>query len=302
MKSLTPTAAYRILAASAVAILRTEGSDGKLVGTGFFVSETGQVLTCNHVVQPYDPQNTTVKYGIVKRKINVGESLDLRQGQISWIIADRIVTNPHLDLAILNIDVASPQNRDIAAQIGLIPPVPLKLSFGTRNIGDAVAWLGMAVLGDMIATPRFFQGFIVSSYVNDLHYSVPGPANTVVTCTASGLRFIEINQLFIPGCSGGPVFSLADKAVVGFVHGYGSWPVGLTPGTLDINNVVLRSGSQEVQGSLRMNAPVVTALSLAIDMTSAEEFLREQGCLRAGGRVPQVRARSLSANLGLFEI
>ena len=271
--------AYRLLAQSTVAILRVEGNQGRLAGSGFIISETPHILTCSHVLQPYDINNPAIRYGIVKRRLAPGEILDLRQGQISWIFADGTLINPDLDLAILTVDVRRKENRDVASAIGLLPPASLRLSFDDRHIGDAVAWLGMAILGDRTATPRFFEGVIVSSYVNDSRYTYLGPSGTQQMHLASGLRLIEINQLFVPGCSGGPVLSLTNGKVIAYVHGYGSWPVGVTPGTMDIGNVQLTAKKLTFQGTMRMNAPVVAALSRAIDIKSTFDFLSSQGIL-----------------------
>lgn len=276
---MNPIQAYNRLAQSTVAILRVTRGQGRLVGTGFVVSKTPHILTCNHVVQPYDPNNAAVRYGVVKRRLAPGEVLDLRQAQISWIGANNVRVNPDLDLAILTVDVRRSDTRDTAKAIGLLPPVPLELNFNERNIGDKVAWLGMAVLGDLMATPRFFEGVIVSSYVNDSRYTYTALDNTRQTHRAIGLQLIEINQLFVPGCSGGPVLSLSDGKVIAYVHGYGSWAVGVTPGSMNIPNVQLTAQTRVFRGTMRMNAPVVAALSRAIDVRSIEEFLRAERIL-----------------------
>lgn len=279
---MNSTTAYKLLAQSTVAIMRLEGNQGRLVGTGFLVSKT-HVLTCNHVVQPFDPQNATVRYGIVKRRLAPGEVLDLRQAQITWILADTVVARPELDLAILTVDVSRTEHRESATAIGLLPPIPLKLSFRDPKIGDTVGWLGMAVLGDLVATPRFFQGTVVTNYVNDARYPVLGPNNTQQIQLAPGLQLVEINQLFVPGCSGGPVFSFSEERVIAYVHGFGSWPVGLTQNTIDVSGAQLITPGQTVQATIRSKAPVVAALSIAVDVRSIKAFLEEQGIIGSQG-------------------
>ena len=274
---MKPSDAFSLLSKSTVAILRLTGNQGRLVGTGFVVSGTPHVLTCSHVVQPYDANDVTVRYGVLKRRLAPGEVLDLRQAQISWIIASHVNVHPELDLAVLTLDTASAANRPVASQIGLFPAQPVSLSFAPRRIGERVAWLGLAVLGDLIATPRFFEGVIVSSYVNDSNYTYPGPGGLLQSYHAQGLELLEVNQMFIPGCSGGPVANLADGSVIGYVHGYGSWPVGLTPGVIDIDAVQLTTQSTTIQGTLRQKAPVIAALSRAIDVRSIQSFLRQEG-------------------------
>ena len=64
--------AYRLLAQSTVAILRVEGNRARIVGTGFLVSDGPHILTCSHVLQPYDENNTVVRYGVVKRRLAPG--------------------------------------------------------------------------------------------------------------------------------------------------------------------------------------------------------------------------------------
>lgn len=279
---MNSTTAYKLLAQSTVAIMRLEGNQGRLVGTGFLVSKT-HILTCNHVVQPFDPQNATVRYGIVKRRLAPGEVLDLRQAQITWILADTVVARPELDLAILTVDVSRTEHRESATAIGLLPPIPLKLSFRDPKIGDTVGWLGMAVLGDLVATPRFFQGTVVTNYVNDARYPVLGPNNTQQIQLAPGLQLVEINQLFVPGCSGGPVFSFSEERVIAYVHGFGSWPVGLTQNTIDVSGAQLITPGQTVQATIRSKAPVVAALSIAVDVRSIKAFLEEQGIIGSQG-------------------
>jgi S1-C subfamily serine protease len=271
------TEAYQLLAKSTVAILRLVGDQGRLVGTGFVISEIPHILTCSHVVQPYDASNRNVRYAVVRRRFAPGEILDLRRAELSYIAAEEVIVNPDVDAAILRLNLADAKNREIARAIGLVPPVPLRLSFGERRFGSAVAWLGMAVLNDLMATPRFFEGVIVSSYINDSRYTFASPNGALQVHLAPGLRLIEINQLFIPGCSGGPLLDLSSGKVIGYVHGYRAWSIGTTPEEIRISNVRLESPQSTITGALTLGAPVVTALSRAIDVTSVRAFLESQG-------------------------
>ncbi len=275
--------AYKILNRSTVAIVileKTPQADGKFSvkwiprGTGFFVSER-HVLTAGHLFTDSATDNPD-KYCLLRRKAENEKNYNLKSANLNFINAKKIIIKRDFDVALLEFDFSS--TKKIMEEIGLWPVKPLKLDFcEKRQIGDEVYWMGMATIGDVTAIPRFFSGQIVVHYINDSNYQFPKDDGTQENFNARSLKMIEVNNLFLPGCSGSPVFSRKNKAVIGFVHGYGAWPIGLTPGgEIDIPKAKIKIDNQEKEVDLHLKPPVFGAISRVIDVSLIKEFLTEQ--------------------------
>jgi len=264
---------------SLFAILRIdttkEKDNAKIMGTGFVINTNPiYILTCNHVVSEAVQNNDgVITYGIIKRSDKVKE-FDLRNVEISYLKAKKIFHKPEYDLAVLEIDPLI--NEKIAQKLGIPKHIKsLKINFceKTRNIGTSVEWISAGILGDLTITPRFFKGRIVTKYITNHKYKFKNSQNEEQFQTMKGINLLEIDQLFLPGCSGSPVFSTKKKEVIGYVHGFKSWPI--------ITNHVINYEAEISENStihkshIKSKAILTASLSLAIDIKNVENFLRE---------------------------
>jgi hypothetical protein len=133
-----------------------------------------------------------------------------------------------------------------------------------------VEWIGVGTLGDLSLTPRFFKGNIVTKYIKDQNYIYINPESKEQIQLMKAVRFMEINQLFLPGCSGGPIVSERNK-VIGWVHGFNSWPIQ-TNNMVEYNATLSDdSTSQEVK--IKTKSIIGASLSLGIEIKNVKEFL-----------------------------
>lgn len=246
------------------------------LGTGFFITPK-HILTAGHLFKDVKTIDCT-KYGLLRRDISRGGGHSLKEAQLIHIAAKKIIIKREFDAAILEFDPS--KNEQHLKNAGLWPIQPLAIDLKSeRKIGDTVYWLGMAV-NDATATPRFFTGQITALYINDSNYNVAADGNNFTRFTAKNTEILEINNFFLPGCSGSPVLSHSTKSVVGFVHGYGSWPIGLTPGgEIEIPNVQIERQNQKEMVKLKMRPPVVATLSRAFDIKTMAVFLKEESII-----------------------
>jgi S1-C subfamily serine protease len=263
---------------SVFAILRIEGQNARVVGTGFVINTNPiYILTCNHVVSEVSENNNgNIVYSITKRSDNV-EEFDLRQIQISFLRATQIVTAPQFDLAILKIDPND--NAEVARLLSIDNAPALQLSFdqNDRTLGGEVEWLSTAATADLTLTPRFFKGNIVTQYIVDHQYNYLDNNGQQINQVILAAKMIEVDKLFIPGSSGSPILDTASNKVIAFVHGFKSWPIGTNTEVQHPFQLVENNTSREM--ILKYNLPFVTSLSLGIDVRTIETFLRENNFL-----------------------
>ena len=181
------------------------------LGTGFFVSPT-ILLSCNHVFNhPLAPHQPGDSYRLVKTTVNEQNAIG------GWAVnvfnpelGNDLVLYPDLDLALLRVVV------------GDLPISYTSLDFGQvlpgREIG--VAGYPLAKLGPDSAMGhystfryRVARGTVNSSFFEPVVLDGGKPGKIVVPK-------IEVNFLFVPGNSGGPIFDVETGNVLGFVHGY----------------------------------------------------------------------------------
>ena len=250
----------------------------KVVGTGFVIkAHPLRILTCNHVVGEGTTENNgVVRYSITKRSDNF-EDFDLRQVEVSFLRATRITHKPEFDLAILDIDPS--ENEEIARKLGVENIAALELSFSPvdRQLGADVEWLSTAASGDLTLTPRFFRGNIVSRYVNNHRYQFINSQQVDAPQTITGATLMEVDKLFIPGSSGSPILNSNSDKVIGYVHGFRSWPI--QTGTEINQQVELTEENTSKIVSLKQKLPLITSLSLGIDVQTIESYLRETDLL-----------------------
>lgn len=258
---------------SVFAILRVEGTQGNVAGTGFVINSNPiRILTCHHVVSEATPNNDgNVKYYITKRTDNDND-FDLRQVQISYLRAVKIASAPQFDLAILEID---PNENLVVSELLAVTQTPaLELSFvkEDRILGGDVEWLSTASSGDMTLTPRFFKGNLITKYVINQPYAYLSAPGVQTQQIIDGANILEIDKLFIPGCSGSPILNV-DNKVIGFVHGFKSWPIPTNTEVAHPFELTENNASRLVD--LKYKIPLMASISLGIDIRTIETYLRD---------------------------
>ena len=180
------------------------GHGARALGTGFFVARD-VFITCDHVMNnPGDPHQAGDSYMLVTNLTGAaGKVYNLPTPQVGTDIH----LFPNLDLAVIRV-TTTPQDQPYAAldygevpeglDIGVVGfPIPeLKVINGNLRFDGLVYRAG--------------RGHVSGRYTADL----PG--------ALKGVPVVEVNFLFVPGNSGGPVFSAENGRVLGFVHGYRS--------------------------------------------------------------------------------
>jgi S1-C subfamily serine protease len=265
---------------SVFAILRIEGQNARVAGTGFVINTNPfLILTCNHVVSEATQNNNgNILYSITKRTDNF-EEFDLRQIQISLLKAEEIITMPQYDLAILRINPN--ENQQISDLLNLNTSPALELSFerNDRLLGSEVEWLSTAASGDLTLTPRFFKGNLISNYILDHQYAYVNSQNQNVSQTITAANMIEVDKLFIPGSSGSPILEKENNKVIAFVHGFRSWPIPTNTEIQQPFHLLENNSSRQID--LKYNLPLVASLSLGIDVRTIERYLRDGNFIQA---------------------
>lgn len=180
-------------------------SEARPLGSGFFVSRD-VFLTCNHVIDgTTHPHQDGDGYLLVS---NLGETLrvhtqpDVRKGRNLHLYPDD-------DVALLRCEGI--EQRPFAA-----------ISYGFVREGLEIGVAGYPIPelkttpDDELAFPgliyRVARSVVTARYQINLE-SVGAPPMTDVPA-------IEVNFLFVPGNSGGPIFDAEHGQVLGFVHGF----------------------------------------------------------------------------------
>jgi hypothetical protein len=183
------------------------------LGSGFFVSKTA-FLTCHHVVNDKrNPHRDGDGYRLVN---NLVFSEHLMAGRV--IEAPNAQTGvdvnffPESDCAILVTKANVPQ-RFVALSYEEVEP--------GKEIGVAgyplpelrvVEHEGQRLLVYNGLIYRVAKGVATAVYVTDLNTPATGPLAKVPV--------IEVNFLFVPGNSGGPIFDAENGRVIGFVQSF----------------------------------------------------------------------------------
>lgn len=229
--------------------------DATALGSGFFVSRT-VFLTCCHVVNGLTaPHVDGDSYLLVR---NLGESLGIHE--ISKAVAGKNVhLYPDCDLALFVYD-GGEQHAFPALDYGYVRE--------GRGIGVAGYPLPtLSVINDALV----FNGLIYRVARGE----VTARYNTNVTTTGlaepvTGVPAIEVNFLFVPGNSGGPIFDAEHGQILGFVHGFRDFKVKESVATVslipDLPEGVPRTYIENVSG--------IYSLGIKLDRVRArlEEF------------------------------
>jgi Trypsin-like peptidase domain len=192
----------------------------------------------------------------------------------SWLRIKHMRFKPEYDLAILDIDPAI--DPAVADKLDLKDSKPLALDFESqrRAIGSPVTWLTTAAQGDLTLTPRLFTGNIIANYIADETYSYQSNGNAHKQVIV-GAKMLEIDKLFLPGSSGSPILNSETNQVIGFVHGYRAFALGSNIETTE--DVEIGLDAELIKEKLKYRPPLVTSVSLGIDLRTAQPFFAEEG-------------------------
>ena len=193
---------YSVIRQRPIVVNGQAGFNGAARGTGFFVSPE-IFVTCDHVVNAAeDPHQPGDHYLLIA---NMGTSTQPRAVRIANPqVGKEISFFPEFDFAVLK--VPKEANRPYAS-----------LSFNHVYEGQEIGVAGypiarlFAVNGQLSADGLLYRvghGPVGASYVAS------------VSSDMQSIPLIEVNFLFVPGNSGGPVFLAESGQVIGFVHGF----------------------------------------------------------------------------------
>jgi hypothetical protein len=177
------------------------GNGGAALGTGFFVSPE-IFITCDHVINGVnDPHQDGDTYMLVANLTGTSGTVYRLEKPT---IGKEINLFPNLDLAVLRVQTQSGQ-----------PYVALEY-------GDVYEGTEVGVVGYPIPELRVVNGNL---QLDGLVYRagkgyVTGRYTTNVDAAITNVPIVEVNFLFVPGNSGGPVFSAETGRVLGFVRGF----------------------------------------------------------------------------------
>lgn len=191
------------------------------LGSGFFVSGK-HFLTCTHVINPKDnPHQDGDIYWMLQQSDTPG--LYERYQVKNVVLGKQLFLQEEKDAALIVIDnmpdIQKKKNGllQFAAisydpildgrAIGVLGYPLSKISFENRNIDKPI-------LNSFV--PRTSKG-VVSCQPHYTNIQVDGGRMVL-----KDIDVIEVDFLFVPGNSGGPVFDAETGKIVGFVHGYSS--------------------------------------------------------------------------------
>ncbi|WP_428389442.1 S1C family serine protease [Mucisphaera sp.] len=154
----------------AVVVVRTSGG----LGTGFFISPRGHIITNYHVVEG----ETRIAVTISREADDSREKIEIRDVRI-------IALQPHRDLALLQVEW-DPEEH------GEMPEPTVIASANDLDVGDLIF-----AVGNPLGLERTVTQGIVSS----------------TTRTIGNLRFVQTDASINPGNSGGPLFNSRGEVV-----------------------------------------------------------------------------------------
>lgn len=181
--------------------------DCTALGSGFFVSAS-IFLTCHHVVNStVAPHQDGDSYRLVALTDSKGAGVQHHMNNVA--VGQALHLFPACDLALFQPPNISPQ-----------PFVALDYSDQMigKDIGVAgypLAALAPAPSGDLAYNGLIFRvarGVMTSAYFTNI--------NQDQAMMLPDVPVLEVNFLFVPGNSGGPVFDAETGRVMAFVHGY----------------------------------------------------------------------------------
>jgi serine protease Do len=193
---------YSVVRNRPATINNQQGFQSAARGSGFFVSPE-IFVTCNHVLNdPADPHLAGDNYFLIA---NMGIGVPPRIVAVANpSIGNDIHLFPQFDFAVLRVPAET--NRPYAS-----------LSFNRVYEGEEIGVAGypvarlFAVNGVLSADGLIYRvgrGPVGASYI------------TNISQILQQIPLVEVNFLFVPGNSGGPVFLAETGEVIGFVQGF----------------------------------------------------------------------------------
>lgn len=193
--------------------------DGIPVGTGFFVGEKAQVLTCWHVIELAIKSDTSTKKATLKNlEIELFDSSKYTYGIIPYYWKDGLKESQIFDYCLLG-----PLNGKVKPK--KFQTIPLG-SFSDINDGDIVYTCGfpLGMQQQFIST-----GIVSNKWVQPVYYTSKDSKDTVFRNVA--WLDLTINK----GNSGGPIIKLGSKPEEDRVIGIASFII--TPSSSELNNL-----------------------------------------------------------------
>ena len=230
------------------------------LGSGFFVSRA-VFLTCHHVVNPINAPHVD---GDIYRLVAVTDTKGA--GNAVQIMNVKVGESLHLfpdsDLALFRCDPVDPTRPFVALEYG---EVPLGKDVGVA--GYPLPQLAPAPgNGDLR-----YDGLIFRVARGPLTATYSTALNSDQGIVLQNLPILEVNFLFVPGNSGGPVFDAETGRVAAFVHGYRTAKIRERVETVTMINPL-------PQGTANTYVENLSALySIAIKMERARPHLETHG-------------------------
>jgi len=175
------------------------------LGSGFFVSHN-VFVTCAHVINPTaNPHNDGDRYDLVNTLDNGAVTIHRVDNAV---VGTNVQISPDADLALLILN----DNQQRAY---------LPLEYGDVRVGTEIGVAGYP-LPELIVqnATLLYAGLIFRVAKNVLTATYKTNIQSDSGSTLSDLPVLEVNFLFVPGNSGGPIFAGETGRVLGFVHGY----------------------------------------------------------------------------------
>jgi len=180
-----------------------------VLGSGFFVS-TKIFLTCAHVLMsPATPHVDGDTYKLISTT---------RTTRTVWQVENAVVGNnirlfPDSDLALLTVDGGESRSY-------------LPLEYGDVQVGTEIGVAGYPIPNVPTVNGNIvLDGLIYRVARNVLTATYTTNFNTNNGASLTNIPAIEVNFLFVPGNSGGPIFLASNGRVIGYVHGFRSYKI-----------------------------------------------------------------------------
>lgn len=230
------------------------GTPGKVrhlgSGSGFFVGPN-TFITCNHVLNPADNPHVDGDSCMLVQNIGAGQAR--HTSALKLIVGTNLHLFPECDVAVIQI----PGNPQPYATVGYNDMLE-----GT-DIGIAGYPLSTIIAGPN-GEPQFpgviyrIARGVVTSAVKQWVDPRPNPRTRT-------LNTIEVNFMFVPGNSGGPIFDGETGRVMAFVHGFTSPEIAQNYTETNAKNIAAGAPNKHIQ-----SLHAIYSLGITLESVRAE--------------------------------